>query len=77
DWQRTTGKVLTLEWIDGIKIGNREALVAAGYDTGRLAQTLVRAFLRQAIAEGFFHADLHQGNLFALPGNRIAAIDFG
>ena len=77
DWQRTTGKVLTLEWIDGIKLSNRDALIAAGYDTGRLAHTLVRAFLRQAIAEGFFHADMHQGNLFALPGGRIAAIDFG
>ncbi|MDO7840947.1 2-polyprenylphenol 6-hydroxylase [Sphingomonas immobilis] len=77
DWQRTTGRVLTLEWIDGIKLSNRAALVEAGYDLQKLADTLVHAFLRQAIAEGFFHADMHQGNLFALPGNRIAAIDFG
>ena len=77
DWQRTSGKVLTLEWVDGIKLSNRAALIEAGYDTRRLAETLVHAFLRQAIAEGFFHADMHQGNLFALPGNRIAAIDFG
>ncbi|WP_314373152.1 2-polyprenylphenol 6-hydroxylase [Sphingomonas paucimobilis] len=77
DWARSTGKVLTVEWIDGIKLSNRQALVEAGYDLPHLAQTLVRAFLRQAIAEGFFHADMHQGNLFALPGNKIAAIDFG
>ncbi len=77
DWARTAGKVLTLEWVDGIKLSNHAALRAAGYDLPLLAQTLVHAFLRQAIAEGFFHADLHQGNLFALPGNRIAAIDFG
>ncbi|HTG37330.1 2-polyprenylphenol 6-hydroxylase [Sphingomonas sp.] len=77
DWQRTTGKVLTLEWIDGIKLSNREALIAAGHDLPALAAKLVRAFLRQAIADGFFHADMHQGNLFALPGGRIAAIDFG
>ncbi|WP_230483583.1 2-polyprenylphenol 6-hydroxylase [Sphingomonas sp. Leaf21] len=77
DWQRSTAKVLTVEWIDGIKLSNRQALVEAGYDLPHLAQTLVRAFLRQAIAEGFFHADMHQGNLFALPGNKIAAIDFG
>ncbi|RZF64254.1 2-polyprenylphenol 6-hydroxylase [Sphingomonas populi] len=81
DWQRTTGKVLTLEWIDGIKLSNRAALVEAGYDLPKLANTLVHAFLRQAIAEGFFHADMHQGNLFALPGangqGQIAAIDFG
>jgi ubiquinone biosynthesis protein len=42
-----------------------------------LAATLVRAFLRQAVVDGFFHADLHQGNLFALPDGRLAAIDFG
>ena len=77
DWQRSTAKVMTIEWVDGIKIADRPALIAAGYDLPKLASTLVHAFLRQAIAEGFFHADLHQGNLFALPGNRIAAIDFG
>ena len=77
DWQRTTGRVLTLEWIDGIKLSKREALLAAGHDPARLAHILVHAFLRQAIAEGFFHADLHQGNLFALPDGRLAAIDFG
>ncbi|WP_298090607.1 2-polyprenylphenol 6-hydroxylase [uncultured Sphingomonas sp.] len=77
DWQRSTAKVLTIEWIDGIKLSNRQALIDAGYDLPKLAQTLVRAFLRQAIADGFFHADMHQGNLFALPGNKIAAIDFG
>ena len=77
DWQRSTAKVLTTEWMSGIKLSNRAALVAAGYDRAKLARTLINAFLRQAIAEGFFHADLHQGNLFALPGDRIAAIDFG
>ena len=77
DWARTAGKVLTLEWIDGVKLSNHQALRDAGFDLPLLAQTLVHAFLRQAIAEGFFHADLHQGNLFALPGNRIAAVDFG
>ncbi|MFT3978034.1 MAG: 2-polyprenylphenol 6-hydroxylase, partial [Sphingomonas bacterium] len=77
DWQRTSGKVLTIEWIDGVKLSDRAALVAQGYDLPVLARTLVHAFLRQAIAEGFFHADMHQGNLFAIPGNRIAAIDFG
>jgi ubiquinone biosynthesis protein len=77
DWQRTTGKVLTLEWLDGVKLSDREALIAAGHDTTKLASTLIHAFLRQAISDGFFHADMHQGNLFALPDGRIAAIDFG
>ena len=77
DWSRTARRVMTLDWVDGIKLGNRDALVAAGHDLPALAATLVRAFLRQAMADGFFHADLHQGNLFALPDGRIAAIDFG
>ena len=77
DWRRTARRVLTMEWLDGIKLNDHEALVAAGHDCHALAGTLVRAFLRQAVVDGFFHADLHHGNLFALPDGRIAAIDFG
>ncbi|HXH53204.1 MAG TPA: 2-polyprenylphenol 6-hydroxylase [Sphingomicrobium sp.] len=77
DWRRTARRVLTLEWLDGIKLNDREALIAAGHDCKALAATLVRAFLRQAVVDGFFHADLHHGNLFALPDGRVAAIDFG
>ncbi|HEX8445038.1 MAG TPA: 2-polyprenylphenol 6-hydroxylase [Sphingomonas sp.] len=77
DWQRTSGKVMTLEWIDGIKLSNRAAIIAAGHDPAKLAQILLRAFLRQAIAEGFFHADMHQGNLFATHDGELAVIDFG
>jgi ubiquinone biosynthesis protein len=77
DWSRTSRRVMTMEWIDGIKLSDRDALIAAGHDRSELAARLVQAFLRQAIADGFFHADLHQGNLFALPDGRIAAIDFG
>ena len=77
DWRRTARRVLTLEWLDGIKLNDREALIAARQDCHALAATLVRAFLRQAVVDGFFHADLHHGNLFALPDGRIAAIDFG
>jgi len=77
DWDRTSGKVMTMEWIDGIKIANRDALIAAGHDVKELASRLVNAFLRQAIAEGFFHADMHQGNLFVRANGDIVAIDFG
>ena len=77
DWRRTARRVLTLEWLDGIKLNDRDALIAAGQDCHALAGTLVRAFLRQAVVDGFFHADLHHGNLFALADGRIAAIDFG
>ena len=77
DWHRTARRVLTLEWLDGIKLSKRDELLAAGHDPRELATTLVRAFLRQAVVDGYFHADLHQGNLFALPDGRLAAIDFG
>ena len=77
DWNRTARRVMTMEWIDGIKLADRAALMQAGHDGKALGALLVQAFLRQAIADGFFHADLHQGNLFALPDGRIAAIDFG
>jgi ubiquinone biosynthesis protein len=77
DWRRTARRVLTLEWLDGIKLNDRDALIAAGHDCKALARTLVRAFLRQSVSDGFFHADLHHGNLFALADGRIAAIDFG
>ena len=77
DWRRTARRVLTLEWLDGIKLSDRDALIAAGQDCEALASTLVRAFLRQAVVDGFFHAHLHHGNLFALADGRIAAIDFG
>jgi ubiquinone biosynthesis protein len=77
DWRRTARRVLTLEWLDGIKLNDREALIAENQDCAALASTLVRAFLRQAVVDGFFHADLHHGNLFALKDGRIAAIDFG
>ncbi len=82
DWSRTSRTILTLEWIDGIKLSNIAALDEAGIDRKALATTLVRGFLRQAISEGFFHADMHQGNLMATrPGGHgtgdLVAIDFG
>ncbi|WP_157217304.1 2-polyprenylphenol 6-hydroxylase [Flavisphingomonas formosensis] len=77
DWSRTSRRILTIDWVDGIKLADREGLLSAGHDLRALAANIVRAFLRQTIADGFFHADMHQGNLFALPDGRIAAIDFG
>ena len=77
DWRRTARRALTLEWLDGIKLSKRDELIAAGHDPRALAAILVRAFLRQAVVDGYFHADLHQGNLFALKDGRVAAVDFG
>ena len=77
DWDRTCGSVLTIDWIDGTKISDVEALKAAGHDLSDLASRLVLAFLTQAISAGYFHADMHQGNLFIEADGTIAAIDFG
>ncbi|RJY09264.1 2-polyprenylphenol 6-hydroxylase [Aurantiacibacter aquimixticola] len=77
DWDRTNGKIMTIEWIDGVKISDRGALIAAGHDLPDLARRLVIAFLTQAISGGFFHADMHQGNLFVKADGTIVAIDFG
>jgi ubiquinone biosynthesis protein len=77
DWDRTNGRVMTLDWIDGVKISDVAALDAAGHDRKELAQRLVLAFLTQAINGGFFHADMHQGNLFVEADGTIVAIDFG
>jgi len=81
DWPRTARRVLTIDWIDGTKLSDRAAVDALTVDRKALAATLVRSFLRQAIADGFFHADMHQGNLFVVPhaGGRaqLAVIDFG
>ena len=68
DWDRTNGRVMTVDWIDGVKISDTEAIRAAGHDVAELASRLVLAFLKQAIAAGFFHADMHQGNLFVKAG---------
>jgi ubiquinone biosynthesis protein len=77
EWDCTNGRVLTLEWVDGIKIADLDALRAAGHDLPGIAHRLVLAFLTQAISAGFFHADLHQGNLFVEADGTIVAIDFG
>ena len=77
DWDRTNGQVMTIDWIDGTKISDIDSLRTAGHDLPDLAQRLVIAFLTQAINAGFFHADMHQGNLFVQRDGTIAAIDFG
>jgi ubiquinone biosynthesis protein len=77
EWGRTARDVLTLEWIDGIKLSNVAALEAAGHDLPALARTLMQSFLRHALRDGFFHADMHQGNLFVDAEGDIVAVDFG
>ncbi|AQS40828.1 MAG: Ubiquinone biosynthesis protein AarF [Candidatus Tokpelaia hoelldobleri] len=77
DWERTGRDVLTMEWIDGIKMSDRETLIAVGYNVQVLAVTLMQSFLRHALRDGFFHADMHPGNLFVDKDGMIVAVDFG
>ena len=77
DWDRTNGRVMTVEWIDGIKISRVDELRARGHDLAAISEKLVISFLTQAISAGFFHADMHQGNLFVEDDGTIVAIDFG
>ena len=77
DWMRTSKRVLTLEWIDGIPIGDIDALRAQDHDLKALGLTVIRSFLRHAMRDGFFHADMHQGNLFVDQQGCVVAVDFG
>lgn len=77
DWERTGRDVLTMEWIDGIKMSDIEGLKAAGHDLEHLSEVLIQSFLRHTLRDGFFHADMHQGNLFVGPKGDIVAVDFG
>ncbi|MEA2873427.1 MAG: ubiquinone biosynthesis protein [Hyphomicrobiales bacterium] len=77
DWERTARGVLTLDWIDGTPLTDRAALAARGLDLPALGRALMQTFLRHALRDGFFHADMHPGNLFVDAEGRIAAVDFG
>ncbi len=77
DWERTGRDVITMEWIDGIKMSDIAGLKAAGHDLDALADTLIQSFLRHTLRDGFFHADMHQGNLFVDPDGMIVAVDLG
>jgi ubiquinone biosynthesis protein len=77
DWDRTAREVLTLEWIDGTPLNDRAALEARGYDLPALGRNVIQSFLRHALRDGFFHADMHPGNLFVDNDGRLVAVDFG
>ena len=76
-WPLTSRRVLTMERVGGINIADADALEAEGHDRTLLARTVIQAFLSQAMRDGFFHADLHQGNLFVEPDGTVVAVDFG
>ena len=77
DWDRTAREVLTLEWIDGTPLNDCAALEARGLDLPALGHTVLQSFLRHALRDGFFHADMHPGNLFVDDDGRLVAVDFG
>jgi len=73
----TSRRVLTMEWIDGVKLTNLEAVRALGVDPNELVSVGVSCSLQQLLEHGFFHADPHPGNLLALADGRLAYLDFG
>jgi ubiquinone biosynthesis protein len=77
EWPLTARRVLTCQWIEGTSLADVEGLKARGLDLSALASSVVQNFLRHAIRDGFFHADMHQGNLFVDGEGRLAAVDFG
>ncbi|HEY4113681.1 MAG TPA: 2-polyprenylphenol 6-hydroxylase, partial [Rhizomicrobium sp.] len=77
DWDRTSARVMTAEWIDGASVRDVAALNGAGHDPKRIAVIVIQSFLTQALRDGFFHADMHPGNLFVDAEGRLVAVDFG
>lgn len=76
-WQYTGRRVLTMEWVEGIKLTNIKAIQAQGIDATHLVEVGVQCSLRQLLEHGFFHADPHPGNLLAMADGRLAYLDFG
>lgn len=77
DWDRTTHNVLTMEWVDGIALNDHARLAQTSVDLPDLGRKVIQSFLRHALRDGFFHADMHPGNLFLDPQGRLVAVDFG
>ncbi|MFL6821785.1 MAG: 2-polyprenylphenol 6-hydroxylase [Xanthobacteraceae bacterium] len=77
DWDHTARDVLTLEWIEATPLSDRTRLEAKGFDLKDLARAVIQTFLRHALRDGFFHADMHPGNLFVDDAGELVAVDFG
>jgi predicted unusual protein kinase regulating ubiquinone biosynthesis (AarF/ABC1/UbiB family) len=76
-WEYTTRRVLTMEFMEGIKITEHEQITAAGLDRRQIAAQLLGIYVRQILIDGFYHADPHPGNLFVRPDGTIIMVDFG
>ncbi len=77
EWYLSSRRMMTLAWADGIPMSDLEAIDAAGHDRTKLANGVLQTFLRHALRDGFFHADMHQGNLKVAANGDIVALDFG
>lgn len=76
-WQYTAENVLTIEWIDGVSIYNRSKILELGLDPIKVAANIAVIFFNMAYRDGFFHADLHPGNILVKKNGQIALLDFG
>jgi ubiquinone biosynthesis protein len=76
-WQFSTTKILVLEWLEGIPFSNKAEILASPFDKTEIAQNLVISYFNQVYVHGFFHADMHPGNLFLLKNGDIGVVDFG
>lgn len=76
-WELSGRRVMTLGWAEGIPLGDNDALDAAGHDRVALSERVLQLFLQHALRDGYFHADMHQGNLKVAPNGDIIALDFG
>jgi ubiquinone biosynthesis protein len=77
NWDLTARDVVTMEWIDGIPLHDIDQIAAQGHDRIALGRIVIQSFLRHALRDGFFHADMHPGNLFVDVSGRLCAVDFG
>ena len=75
-WNFTSENVMTLDWVDGVSIRETENLKKRNLNTKKIAEDIIQNFLRHAVREGFFHADMHQGNIFIDNNVHIVPIDF-
>ena len=76
-WHLSGRRVMTLDWAEGVGIGDNEALDAAGHDRSTLAARVLQMFLGHALRDGYFHGDMHQGNLKVAENGDLIAYDFG